>query len=231
MSVVSLRDVAFSYGNRAVLGGVNLGLDAGTLTAVLGANGSGKSTLLGLIAGILSPSRGEVRVMPGVRPALVLQHSSAPESLPLTVRQAVAMGCWGNRGWLSRLGAPERAAVDQAMDVLGLADLAKRQLGELSGGQRQRVLLAQGLVQGSQLLVLDEPTAGVDAQTQVHIRDVIAQEVARGVTVIEATHSDADAAQAGRIVTLAEGRVVADTAATVVDSAATVAGAATVSVV
>lgn len=216
MSVVSLRDVAFAYGNRVVMDGMNLSLDAGTLTAIQGANGSGKSTLLGLLAGVLRPSRGEVLAMPGLRPALVLQRSSAPESLPLTVRQAVAMGCWGNRGWLSRLGVGERAAVDRTLEALGLSDIARSQLGELSGGQRQRVLLAQGLVQGSQLLVLDEPTAGVDTQTQARIRDIIAQEVARGVTVIEATHSDADAAQAGRIVTLAQGCVVADTATTLV---------------
>lgn len=216
MSVVSLRDVAFAYGNRVVMDGMNLSLDAGTLTAIQGANGSGKSTLLGLLAGVLRPSRGEVLAMPGVRPALVLQRSSAPESLPLTVRQAVAMGCWGNRGWLSRLGVGERAAVDRTLEALGLSDIARSQLGELSGGQRQRVLLAQGLVQGSRLLVLDEPTAGVDTQTQTRIRDIIAQEVARGVTVIEATHSDADAAQAGRIVTLAQGCVVADTATTLV---------------
>lgn len=216
MSVVSLRDVAFAYGNRVVMDGMNLSLDAGTLTAIQGANGSGKSTLLGLLAGVLRPSRGEVLAMPGVRPALVLQRSSAPESLPLTVRQAVAMGCWGNRGWLSRLGVGERAAVDRTLEALGLSDIARSQLGELSGGQRQRVLLAQGLVQGSRLLVLDEPTAGVDTQTQTRIRDIITQEVARGVTVIEATHSDADAAQAGRIVTLAQGCVVADTATTLV---------------
>lgn len=214
MSVVSLRDVAFAYGNRVVMDGMNLSLDAGTLTAIQGANGSGKSTLLGLLAGVLRPSRGEVLAMPGLRPALVLQRSSAPESLPLTVRQAVAMGCWGNRGWLSRLGVGERAAVDRTLEALGLSDIARSQLGELSGGQRQRVLLAQGLVQGSRLLVLDEPTAGVDTQTQTRIRDIITQEVARGVTVIEATHSDADAAQAGRIVTLAQGCVVADTATT-----------------
>ena len=216
MSVVSLRDVAFAYGNRVVMDGMNLSLDAGTLTAIQGANGSGKSTLLGLLAGVLRPSRGEVLAMPGLRPALVLQRSSAPESLPLTVRQAVAMGCWGNRGWLSRLGVGERAAVDRTLEALGLSDIARSQLGELSGGQRQRVLLAQGLVQGSRLLVLDEPTAGVDTQTQTRIRDIITQEVARGITVIEATHSDADAAQAGRIVTLAQGCVVVDTATTLV---------------
>lgn len=222
MSVVSLNGVAFAYGNRVVLEGVDLRLDAGTLTAVQGANGSGKSTLLGLLAGILRPLRGEVQGLPGVRPALVLQRSSASESLPLTVRQAVAMGCWGNRSWLTRLGVEERAVVNRTLEALGLIDVARSQLGELSGGQRQRVLLAQGLVQGSQLLVLDEPTAGVDAQTQVHIRDIIAQEVARGVTVIEATHSDADAAQAGRIVTLDQGYIVADTAATLAGAAAAV---------
>lgn len=210
MSAISLVNVAFAFGARPVIDGLSLAVRSGTHTAVQGANGSGKSTLLGLVTGILQPSRGEIRIDSPARPALVLQHSAASAALPLTVRQAVAMGCWGHRGWLRRMGERERSAVAEALRALALSDIEHRQLGELSGGQRQRVLVAQGLAQGATLLVLDEPTAGVDAESHARIRDIIAREVARGVTVMEATHSDADAAQANRVVTLDQGRVVSD---------------------
>lgn len=212
-AAVELRDVAFSYSGQEVLGGVNLSLAPGTSTALTGANGSGKSTLLGLMAGILKPSRGDVRRRGTARPAFVLQRSAVPESMPLTAGQAVAMGCWGSRGWLRPLGTQGRAAVAEALERVGLAELAHRQLGELSGGQRQRVLLAQGIAQGSNLLLLDEPTAGVDGESQDRIRRIIEAELDRGVTVVEATHSAADAAGAGRLVVLEGGRIVADSLA------------------
>lgn len=207
---MDLRDVAFSYSGQEILNGVSLSLAAGTLTALTGANGSGKSTLLGLMAGTLQPSRGEVRRRASARPAFVLQRSAVPESMPLTAGQAVAMGCWGSRGWLRPLGAQGRAAVGEALERVGLTEVAHRQLGELSGGQRQRVLLAQGIAQGSGLLLLDEPVAGVDMESQDRIRRIIQAEQSRGVTVVEATHSIADAAGAARIVVLEGGRIVGD---------------------
>lgn len=207
---VQLRDVAFSYSGQEILSGVSLSLAAGTLTALTGANGSGKSTLLGLMAGTLKPSRGEVRRRGSARPAFVLQRSAVPESMPLTAGQAVAMGCWGSRGWLRPLGPQGRTTVAEALERVGLAELAHRQLGELSGGQRQRVLLAQGIAQGSNLLLLDEPTAGVDEESEERIRRIIQAQLSRGVTVVEATHSGADAAGAARIVRLEGGRLVAD---------------------
>ncbi|POH61281.1 zinc ABC transporter ATP-binding protein AztA [Arthrobacter glacialis] len=210
MGAASVENVVFSYGSRRVIDGLDIHFRAGALTAVKGANGSGKSTLLGLIAGTLRPSQGAVHLAEAARPALVLQHSAVSQALPLTVRAAVEMGCWGNRSWLRRLRAQERGEVAELLDRLGLTELAHRQLGELSGGQRQRVLLAQGLAQRSKLLLLDEPTAGVDEQSHARIREVIAHELARGVAVIEVTHSNADAAEAGRVLVLADGRLVSD---------------------
>ncbi|MEO6531638.1 MAG: zinc ABC transporter ATP-binding protein AztA [Specibacter sp.] len=215
MGAASVVNVAFSYGSRTVIDGVDIEFHEGTLTAIQGANGSGKSTLLGLLAGTLRPSRGVVRLAGTVRPALVLQRSAVSDALPLSVRAAVEMGCWGNRGWLRRMGARERGEAAEVLDRLDLSDIAHRQLGELSGGQRQRVLLAQGLAQRSNLLLLDEPTAGVDAQSHARIRGIIADELTRGVTVIEATHSKADAAEAGRVLVMAGGRLVADSAGAV----------------
>ncbi len=210
MDAVTIVDVGFSYGSRQVIDGLFLTLEAGTLTAVKGANGSGKSTLLALIAGTLRPSRGVVSLASQQRPAVVLQRSKVADGLPLTVRQTVAMGCWGNRSWLKPLGRGERAVVVDSLDRVGLLALAHRQLGELSGGQRQRVLLAQGIAQQSRLLLLDEPVAGVDEQSRAKIRQIIATEVRRGVTVVEVTHSHADASEADRVLVMAQGGIVAD---------------------
>lgn len=210
MGAASVVNVAFSYGSHRVIDGLDVEFHAGALTAIQGANGSGKSTLLGLLAGTLRPSRGVVRLAGTVRPALVLQHSAASQALPVTVKAAVEMGCWGSRPWLRRLGGQERGEVAGLLERLGLAGMAHRQLADLSGGQRQRVLLAQGLAQRASLLLLDEPTAGVDAQSHARIRNIIADELARGVTVIEVTHSDADAAQAARVLVMEGGRLAAD---------------------
>lgn len=210
MRAASVENVAFSYGSQRVIDGLDIAFEAGVLTAVKGANGSGKSTLLGLLAGTLRPSQGAVHVVGAARPALVLQHTAISQTLPLTVRTAVEMGCWGNRPWLCRLRAQERGGVAELLGRLGLAGLAHRQLSELSGGQRQRVLLAQGLAQRSGLLLLDEPTAGVDEQSHAWIRSIIADELARGVSVIEVTHSNADAAEAERVLVLEGGRLASD---------------------
>ncbi|NUV38603.1 ATP-binding cassette domain-containing protein, partial [Streptomyces sp. KAI-27] len=143
------------------------------------------------------------------RPAFVVQRSRVADVLPLTVRDAVAMGRWARRGPWRRLSRADRQVVETSMERLGIADLAGRQLGELSGGQRQRALVAQGLAQDAELLLLDEPTTGLDLAARQLITDVLAEAVAEGATVVQATH-DLDAArQAKCVLLLQEGRLVA----------------------
>jgi zinc/manganese transport system ATP-binding protein len=140
-------------------------------------------------------------------PAFVPQRGAIGDALPLTVRQAVEMGRWGDRGPWRRLTRRDRAAVDTALERLGITDLAPRQLGELSGGQRQRALIAQGLAQESDLLLLDEPTTGLDPEARERIGGLLADLVADGVTVVHATH-DLDAARSAHAcLLLREGRV------------------------
>ncbi|MHC6594114.1 zinc ABC transporter ATP-binding protein AztA [Arthrobacter sp. C152] len=201
--------VGYAYPDRQVLEGVSLALAPGTHTAVAGRNGSGKSTLLALAAGILRPSRGTVDV--GSRPAFVMQLPRTPQAMPVTVRQVVAMGRWPHRRGLLPLRARDRREVDSAMERMGIADLAGRQFRELSGGQRQRALLAQGLAQGAGILVLDEPTAGLDSTAHLLVRAAVEHELRRGVTVLEASHDPQDIARADRVVTLDGGRVASDT--------------------
>ena len=209
MSRIIFDGAGFAYPDRPVLDSISLAIMPGSHTALTGTNGSGKSTLLGLAAGILKPSAGTVTLPAGQRPAFVIQHTHTPEVMPCTVRQAVEMGRWPHRrGWLP-LRPSDRRVVAEALARMGISDLAGRQLTELSGGQRQRALIAQGLAQQAGILILDEPTAGLDSHARTLIREAIAAELARGVTVLEATHDDGDIALAHRVITLAGGKATA----------------------
>lgn len=213
-AAVVARQVTLVHGRHVALAEVDLTLPAGEVTALIGPNGSGKSTLLDAIAGLLPPAAGDLEVLggrPGVHRrqiAYVLQTTEVSEHLPITVREAVRMGRYAARGAFGRLSAEDRAAIDQAMARLGLSDFADRQLGELSGGQRQRVLVAQGLAQRAELLLLDEPVTGLDVVSRQRILEVIEAERAAGRTVVVTTH-DLDEAAAADHVVLVAGRVVA----------------------
>ncbi|MGV9503379.1 zinc ABC transporter ATP-binding protein AztA [Streptomyces sp. NPDC003642] len=183
------------YPGRPVLHQVTAEIPQLATTVLVGPNGSGKSTLLGVLAGVIKPTSG-VLVRTGDRPpAFVPQRGAVGDTLPLTVRQAVEMGRWGERGPWRRLTRRDHATVDAALDRLGIGALASRQLGELSGGQRQRALIAQGLAQESDLLLLDEPTTGLDIEARQRIGELLTALVADGVTVVQATH-DLEAARA-----------------------------------
>ncbi|MFD4761828.1 zinc ABC transporter ATP-binding protein AztA [Streptomyces sp. NPDC058439] len=204
---VRLDGVSVGYANRAVLDQLALHVPAFTTTAVVGPNGSGKSTLLGVIAGVIQVTAGEVEHRTGGRAAFVTQRSRAADVLPLTVRDAVTMGRWGHRGLCRRLSRRDRDVVEASMSRLGISSLAHRQLGELSGGQRQRALVAQGLAQEADLLLLDEPTTGLDATAQRLVAEVLAEVTEEGVTVVQATHDLEVARAAGHLLLLQEGRL------------------------
>jgi zinc/manganese transport system ATP-binding protein len=209
VSSVIFSNAGYAYPDRQALADVSLTFESGTHTVLTGKNGSGKSTLLALAAGVLQPAQGAVAVTAG-RPAFVIQQTRTPESMPCTVRQAVEMGRWPHRRGLLPLRAVDRRVVAAAMKRMGIEDLAGRQLSELSGGQHQRTLIAQGLAQESDILILDEPTAGLDRAAHQLIRAAIADELRRGVTVIESTHDLGDIERADRVVTLDRGRVSSD---------------------
>ncbi|MET8473138.1 zinc ABC transporter ATP-binding protein AztA [Streptomyces sp. NPDC006422] len=191
---VRLTGLCAGYPGRPVLDQLTYDVRALGSTALVGPNGSGKSTLLGVLAGVIRPTSGEVVHGGELRPAFVPQRGAVGDELPLTVRQTVEMGRWGGLGVWRRPTRRDRAAVDEALDRLGVGALAGRQLGELSGGQRQRTLIAQGLAQESDLLLLDEPTTGLDPEARDRIGSLLADLAAEGVTVVQATH-DLDTAR------------------------------------
>ncbi|MFF9144898.1 zinc ABC transporter ATP-binding protein AztA [Streptomyces sp. NPDC014861] len=196
------------YPGIPVLRQLTCDIPALTMTALVGPNGSGKSTLLGVLAGVIRGTAGEVRFAEGRPPAFVPQRGAVGDALPLTARQTVEMGRWGERGLWRRQTREDRAVVDSAMERLAVADLAGRQLGELSGGQRQRVLIAQGLAQESDLLLLDEPTTGLDPASRERIATLLTGLVADGTTVVQATHDLETARTAGTCLLLGDGRLV-----------------------
>ncbi len=204
-------DLVLGYGARTVLQPATFEIPAGAVTALIGPNGSGKSTLLNAIAGLLPARSGRLEVPARAQRggvAYVLQATDVNEYLPLTVHETVTMGRYATTGLLGRLGPTDRDAVDAAMAALDITDLARRSLHELSGGQQQRVFVAQGLAQGAEMLLLDEPITGIDMVSRQHILDAIDAERAAQRTVVVSTHDLGDASAADHVLLLA-GRVVA----------------------
>lgn len=202
-----LAGVGVRFGDVPALTDVDLELAFGALTVITGPNGAGKSTLLEVIAGVRRPSTG-IRTATSGPIAFVPQRTQLPDRLPVTVRDVVSVGTW------SRVGPriPRRAArraVTAAIGRMGLDPLADRPYGELSGGQRQRALLAQGLAGRARLLLLDEPTTGLDRASGARIRAVMREEADGGGAVVCVSHDPAVIDVADRHVAVEDGRLVA----------------------
>ncbi len=189
-------------GDRTVLDGFDADFPAGVVTALTGPNGSGKSTLLDALAGVVTLHGGAVTGLPAGGVAYVTQ-AVPPTALPLTVRSTVAMGRWRARPWWRPLGRADRAVVSEQLERMRIAELADRPLDELSGGQRQRAFVALGLAQRAPVLLVDEPTAGVDAASAALVTAALAEEAAAGVVVVHAAHDPVAIAAADRVVALA----------------------------
>ncbi|MER7665408.1 zinc ABC transporter ATP-binding protein AztA [Streptomyces sp. NPDC096193] len=205
---IRFSDLDAGYPGRPVLRQLSARIPALAMTALVGPNGSGKSTLLGVLAGVIDATGGHLQYAEGRPPAFVPQRGAVGDTLPLTARQTVQMGRWDERGLWRRLTRQDRTVVDSAMERLGVAGLGARQLGELSGGQRQRVLIAQGLAQQSDLLLLDEPTTGLDPEARERITALLTDLVADGTTVVQATHDLEAARSADACLLLSDGRLV-----------------------
>ena len=179
MTILSAEGVSFAYGDDVVLDGVTFSLDAGEFVALVGPNGSGKSTLLRVLLGLLRPTAGTVKVF-GEDPrqlhdrwrlGYVPQRPALAREVPASVQEVVAAGRLARSGWRARMGPADRVAIDHALEAVALRDLRDRPVSELSGGQQQRSFIAKALASEPELLVLDEPVAGVDAESQRRFAD------------------------------------------------------------
>lgn len=179
MNALTIRDLTVSYQKEPVLFDIDLDLPAGKLCAIVGPNGAGKSTLLRSILGLQSISAGTISVCDVPVPAgtknlgYVPQRSSVDWDFPTNVFEVVLMGTYRSLGWFKRPGKAERDRATQALESVGMIDLAHRQISELSGGQQQRVFLARALAQDAPVTLMDEPFAGIDAASEKQIFAVL----------------------------------------------------------
>ena len=211
MPVFEADEVEFSYGPLKVLDGLSLAVNESEIFGVLGANGAGKTTLMRLLIGLQKPSSGAVRVFgepPSTRIAGRIGYMSQLSALyqELSVRQNVDF--FARMYGLSR-SAERREAVDRAIEWVDLAGRQKDPLTKLSGGMRQRVSLAIALVHEPELLVLDEPTVGLDHELRATFWEQFRSMASDGATLIISSHTMDDAAHCDRLAFIQEGRVVA----------------------
>jgi zinc transport system ATP-binding protein len=171
---VELEGVGVSYGEVRALDGINLTVEPGDFLGIIGPNGSGKTTLLRVMLGLLEPQEGSVRLF-GQLPAAfrewrrlgyVPQRAALDPSLPVTVQEVVASGLVASLGLFQQIGGKEKARVGDALARVGMEAQAWSRIGALSTGQQQRVLIARALVSDPELIILDEPTGGVDPEAQ-----------------------------------------------------------------
>lgn len=193
--VIRLRGVHAELGSRPVLRGIDLTVRRGEVVALLGANGSGKSTAIRTVIGQVPAGAGEIELFgtprrdfrDWARVGYVPQRTTAEGGVPATVTEIVSSGRL-SRTRFGLFRAADRAAVRHALELVGMADRAQDSVTALSGGQHQRVLIARALVAGPELLIMDEPMAGVDLASQEVLAETLREQVAAGTTVLLVLH-------------------------------------------
>jgi len=194
--IVDLDGVTFAYGDTVAVRDVSLTVEAGEFLGLVGPNGSGKTTLLHLMLGLHEPDEGTVELFgrpvdefdDGGRIGYVSQQATnRGGAMPVTVRECVTMGRFAHAG-RGRLSEADRAAVADAIETVGIGDLADRLVTELSGGQKQRAYIARALASDADLLALDEPTVGVDAESRDAFYALLDELNDDGITIILIEH-------------------------------------------
>jgi zinc/manganese transport system ATP-binding protein len=223
-SIIELKNVSTVYEGERVpaIRDIDLTIESGEFVAIIGPNGAGKTTLLETINGLLPHTRGQVWVLgrdvarfgPQLRSQIgyVPQEFQFDETTPVLVRDVVLMGRYGRIGLFRRPTAEDYAQVQEALELLGLAELAERPLGKLSGGQQQKVLLARALAKEPKILLLDEPFSHLDCAAREEVAELIARwHRERSLTVLIVLHDlEAIPRSCHRVVLLNGGRILHD---------------------
>jgi ABC-type Mn2+/Zn2+ transport system ATPase subunit len=207
--MLTVVDADFGYEGRPVVRGASLVVRPRELVVLLGANGSGKTTLLRGLLGLLPPLAGRVERRPGLRSGYVPQRETLDPLYPLSAFDVARLGTWRDLPFWRPGGARERARAREALEACRAAELAAKRYATLSGGQRQRVLLARALATDPDLLLLDEPTAGIDPEAERAILDLLHElRRTRGLSIwMVSHHVDRVAGRADRTAVVSDGRV------------------------
>jgi len=220
MSAILQADgLSVRLGGREVVSDVSLGINAGEVIGLIGPNGSGKSTCISALAGIRKPAQGEIRldgrllarVPPRLRARSLSYLPQNPEChWPLSVRQVVALGRLPHRSLWGGVGLDDAGAIERAMEKLEVTDLADRRVDRLSGGERMRVMLARALAPEPRVLLVDEPTDGLDPNHQLHVMELLRGSASSGCAVLAVLHDLSLAERfCDRLLLLHEGRLLA----------------------
>lgn len=200
-ATIEVQNLTVSYGPKPALLDISLSIDKGLLVGVIGPNGAGKSTLVKAILGFVKQDVGTVRILgiPAEKAkglvAYVPQRGAVDWDFPIRVKEVAMMGRYGNIPWYRNPGKNDWKIVEEALEMVRMKEFGDRQIGQLSGGQQQRVFMARALAQGSEILLLDEPFAGVDAATERAILDVLDRAKSAGRTLVVVHHDLATASE------------------------------------
>jgi len=197
--IIDIRHLDFAYRDQLVLKHIDLAVAAGSTLGLIGPNGAGKTTLIQLLLGLLKPTRGSITIDQRFTPPQAIrrgdvigylpQRPSVPTNIPLNVRQLVRLGLVGKTGVLRKHDHQDLKFADELLERVGIAEIADAPVGTLSGGQIQRVLIARALAPRPKILLLDEPTTGIDRAGQQRFIDSIAQlKASLGLTVVIVSH-------------------------------------------
>ncbi|ETT59333.1 metal ABC transporter ATP-binding protein [Paenibacillus sp. FSL R7-0204] len=179
--MIEIQDLSFSYGEQKVISNLNYTVKERDFLGILGSNGAGKTTLLKMIVGLLPATSGEIKLFgqpvrrfkDWERIGYVPQKNAFNPLFPATVREVVLSGLYNNKNLIRRVSKAQHRQCEDALEVMRIQDIAEKRVGQLSGGQQQRVFLARALINHPDLLILDEPTVGIDAETQAGFFELI----------------------------------------------------------
>ncbi|WP_099467585.1 metal ABC transporter ATP-binding protein [Konateibacter massiliensis] len=190
MRAIQIENMTFGYEDGIVLEDVNLTIEKGDFAGIIGANGTGKSTLMKLILGLLSPNKGNIVCDYG-KIGYVSQMGFAQKAdFPATVREIVMLNLFQEIGLFKRPKKAQQEKVEQVLQTVGMLDKADKQIGKLSGGQQQRVMIAKALVASPEILILDEPTASIDAENEQMLYELLNKlNRENNLTIVMVTHN------------------------------------------
>ena len=179
--IVTVKDLSFSYGQQIVISNLNLAIRERDFVGIIGCNGAGKTTLLRILVGLITPKKGEIQLFNQPirqfkdwdRIGYVPQKNAYNPLFPATVKEVVQSGLYNNKNLFRKLTVNQHQQCEDAMHVMGIQNLSNKRIGQLSGGQQQRMLLARALVNHPELLILDEPTVGIDKESQASFFELI----------------------------------------------------------